>query len=827
MVMYFTSLEAENFLSIGEVKMPLAGGGLIVLVGDNLDDPSVFSNGSGKSSLVESIYWCLFGKLLRKNKYSDGVVNKRVKKNCRVRVALTVKSGSLEIERFRKHKERKNDVLVHLNGEPQHATDPRVTQRVIDKLLGMDQEMFSRLVFVGQGFNQRFTEMNDRALKEFIEGLTGSLLYARAHGMAKDCLEIAVAALEKLEGARQSLADSLERAEEQIRDEEVVVEEAEKRRVAKLEELREGINGHQYEIAQIKETLEAMGAERDANVAQYDKQVSDWRSHEETISAQLAGIKVQQQQVKVDKRAEQGVAITAIHQGIEALREQHRVSLAEARAAKKRVEDARDLEISSMASARTTLIESLNAARRPVDEAFSQLQNEIANFQTPQVPQACVVALVMAESKLKALDERLAQDEAKIGTDCPTCGKTITEDDVRKRIAETYDPDQERSDLVDGPGGIRECAAAVKKAEEEAEAEKERQEQVRVEALKKQTERSGVILGAREEVGEFDAKVSRIPERHKPAIDAAEAEIQRIASEHEAQVAEEERKRAALRSAQEAEIDALDDAHRAATEDLSAQIAKANVSLQEVQRIRQAYIDEVGGVAEQHQNTLNRFENDVNVLELQIVTLNGQDLQATLRTLQGNRAHLQEQLQENGRKTKEAQDAQYLYDYLTTAFGLGGIRSYMMDSILSYLNERLKEHCLTLHDGRTNIELSPVFQQKNKAVVDKISLVVSTDGGSYDLSSGGECRKIDVALFLAFRDLNRLLSPVDTNLEAYDEMLDGLDGEAARRVIQLLVSDQSVETKILITHRADVPILGQHKVLKAVKQLGVTSYLSA
>jgi DNA repair exonuclease SbcCD ATPase subunit len=433
----------------------------------------------------------------------------------------------------------------------------------------------------------------------------------------------------------------------------------------------------------------------------------------------------------------------------------------------------------------------------------------------------------MAESKLKALDERLAQDEAKIGTDCPTCGKTITEDDVRKRIAETYDPDQERSDLVDGPGGIRECAAAVKKAEEEAEAEKERQEQVRVEALKKQTERSGVILGAREEVGEFDAKVSRIPERHKPAIDAAEAGIQRIASEHEAQVAEEERKRAALRSAQEAEIDALDDAHRAATEDLSAQIAKANVSLQEVQRIRQAYIDEVGGVAEQHQNTLNRFENDVNVLELQIVTLNGQDLQATLRTLQGNRAHLQEQLQENGRKTKEAQDAQYLYDYLTTAFGLGGIRSYMMDSILSYLNERLKEHCLTLHDGRTNIELSPVFQQKNKAVVDKISLVVSTDGGSYDLSSGGECRKIDVALFLAFRDLNRLLSPVDTNLEAYDEMLDGLDGEAARRVIQLLVSDQSVETKILITHRADVPILGQHKVLKAVKQLGVTSYLSA
>lgn len=168
--MYFTRLEAENFLSIGQVQLPLAQQGLMLVVGENLDDPSAESNGSGKSALPEAIYWCLYGKTLRGVKYVDSVVNRTAKKNCRVKLHLNIQLGSLTVERFRKHKDHNNAILVYLNNEKMHSTKPDVTQRVLNKLLGMDADMFSRLVLIGQGFSQRFTDMDDRKLKEFMRG---------------------------------------------------------------------------------------------------------------------------------------------------------------------------------------------------------------------------------------------------------------------------------------------------------------------------------------------------------------------------------------------------------------------------------------------------------------------------------------------------------------------------------------------------------------------------------------------------------------------------------------------------------------------------------
>jgi DNA repair exonuclease SbcCD ATPase subunit len=231
-------------------------------------------------------------------------------------------------------------------------------------------------------------------------------------------------------------------------------------------------------------------------------------------------------------------------------------------------------------------------------------------------------------------------------------------------------------------------------------------------------------------------------------------------------------------------------------------------------------------VLRQYQDQVSTYERAISDNNTEIAKLEAQDLRAALVTLQGNLDTLTQQIGDIEVTAHSADEDEYVCQYLVTAFGLGGIRSYMMDSILSYINERLQVYCQHLFDGGVSVELSPLHEQKTKAVVEKISLVVTTAGGYYDTSSGGERRKVDVALFLAFRDLNRMMNPVQVNLEAYDEILSFLDGEAASRVVQLLVADQSVETKILITHRADVPIIGPHKIVKAVKQLGVTRYVT-
>ena len=61
--MQFSELTIRNFLSFGdkEQTLKLDGRGLVLIQGENLDDPSARDNGSGKSSIVEALLWCLYG----------------------------------------------------------------------------------------------------------------------------------------------------------------------------------------------------------------------------------------------------------------------------------------------------------------------------------------------------------------------------------------------------------------------------------------------------------------------------------------------------------------------------------------------------------------------------------------------------------------------------------------------------------------------------------------------------------------------------------------------------------------------------------------------
>ena len=57
----FKSLEVEGFQSIGKASIDFDNLGTCLIIGKNNSDSKVRSNGSGKSSLIISLIWCLFG----------------------------------------------------------------------------------------------------------------------------------------------------------------------------------------------------------------------------------------------------------------------------------------------------------------------------------------------------------------------------------------------------------------------------------------------------------------------------------------------------------------------------------------------------------------------------------------------------------------------------------------------------------------------------------------------------------------------------------------------------------------------------------------------
>ena len=91
----------QNF-SIKEAKIDLNDRGLVLIEGVNEDDPSAKSNGAGKSSIVDALCWCLYGKTAR-GVSSDAVVNRKTKKNCCVSVLIQDGEDEYPVVRSRKH----------------------------------------------------------------------------------------------------------------------------------------------------------------------------------------------------------------------------------------------------------------------------------------------------------------------------------------------------------------------------------------------------------------------------------------------------------------------------------------------------------------------------------------------------------------------------------------------------------------------------------------------------------------------------------------------------------------------------------------------------
>ena len=72
--MRIETVKIENFLGISEAELSLDNRGLLLIQGENRDDPSAKSNGAGKSTIPDAISWCLFGKTAR-GVSSDDVIN--------------------------------------------------------------------------------------------------------------------------------------------------------------------------------------------------------------------------------------------------------------------------------------------------------------------------------------------------------------------------------------------------------------------------------------------------------------------------------------------------------------------------------------------------------------------------------------------------------------------------------------------------------------------------------------------------------------------------------------------------------------------------------
>ena len=147
-----------------------------------------------------------------------------------------------------------------------------------------------------------------------------------------------------------------------------------------------------------------------------------------------------------------------------------------------------------------------------------------------------------------------------------------------------------------------------------------------------------------------------------------------------------------------------------------------------------------------------------------------------------------------------------------------GVIKYIIRNVLSYFNDRCNFYLSYLASNNYFVEFDEELTEKittNGAIIQYISL------------SGGEKRKINLAVMLALKDLLLLTDKDQSDLVFFDEVAENLDEEGVRGLHELLQEIKKDKTIFVITHNKYLKtLLDSAKRLTVIKHKGTTKIVA-
>lgn len=210
--MIVNTVTIKNFLAISEAQVTLGARGLLLVQGENRDDTSAISNGAGKSSIGDALFWCLYGETAR-GVTGDSVVNRKNKKDCAVWVRLTDGDDTYLVSRYRKDTKFKNSLRIDKMGvgDISKGTD-KETQALLVQILGASIDVFKAAVYSGQEQMPDLPGMTDKELKLLVEEAAGIDILQDAYALARTEALVVKEGILKATALRTAASDRMDRA---------------------------------------------------------------------------------------------------------------------------------------------------------------------------------------------------------------------------------------------------------------------------------------------------------------------------------------------------------------------------------------------------------------------------------------------------------------------------------------------------------------------------------------------------------------------------------------------------------------------------------------
>ena len=225
------------------------------------------TNGSGKTCVIQTISYALFGKSLTGITKSD-LINNKNKRNLWTELIFTIGNDTYKLTRG----EKPSILELTKNGEEVPVDgDSRVFQKKLEaEILRFDFKAFKQLVCLGSEFT-RFFKMTAAERRVFIEGILDLQVISEMQGFAKEDLKSTKKKLEEFDIEYQQKASNLKiYEEEQAKENQNIVEQKDKLLDEKTA-LEAEITEHRKELNDVSQEIKHLGDKEDEAKAEYNK----------------------------------------------------------------------------------------------------------------------------------------------------------------------------------------------------------------------------------------------------------------------------------------------------------------------------------------------------------------------------------------------------------------------------------------------------------------------------------------------------------------------------------------------------------------------------
>lgn len=262
----FKKVKIHNFLSIKDIELNLEKRGLTLIEGKNTGNSTFESNGSGKSTILNSITYALYGQTSYGLK-ADDVVNRQEDKDTSVILYVDIDGQAYRIERYRKHKTHKNKVKLFQGNTELTGKSAKDTDSKIQELFGVDYNTYMNSIVQGQGEAEVFSKASDKGKKEILENITNIAIYKKAQEIAKGKV-------------KEKIIDK-DRVERDISETERHLENIRERVAEETESYKQTLNS----IEDVKTTIREMERQLSEHVESYPEGLDDRLDYLDSLRA--------------------------------------------------------------------------------------------------------------------------------------------------------------------------------------------------------------------------------------------------------------------------------------------------------------------------------------------------------------------------------------------------------------------------------------------------------------------------------------------------------------------------------------------------------------